>query len=181
MGPIAFADPPLSDGVVTLRPHRPADAPRLVEICQDPEIPRWTLVPSPYGEADARAFLRSSDEDRSAGRRAVLAITEDDADGRLVGNAGLQAIDWRLRAADVGYLLAADARGRGLATRAVGLICGWAFDGLGLERLELRVQTANAASLAVARRAGFEPVAEPLVRRPECDHLPDAFFARVRA
>jgi RimJ/RimL family protein N-acetyltransferase len=76
--------------------------------------------------------------------------------------------------------LSAPARGCGNATRAVQSLTAWARATLGLERLELCAPQANHASQAVAARAGFGPVAHPLVRRPECDHLPDVYFARLR-
>jgi RimJ/RimL family protein N-acetyltransferase len=177
---VQLPDPPLTDGVVALRAYVDADVPALVEICQDPEIARWTLVPSPYAEADARAWLQRVAEGQAAGTRVTFAVIDATDPGVLLGSAGLQAIDWDLRAADLGYMLAAPARGRGCATRAVELLAGWAFGPVGLERLELRTMPENAASVAVAARAGFGPIERPLVRRPECDHLPDVFFARVR-
>jgi RimJ/RimL family protein N-acetyltransferase len=176
----AYPDPPLSDGVVALRPFSQADVPSLVDICQDPDIARFTTVPSPYGEAEAWAFLQRVSDGLGDASQVTQAVVEVAAPGVLLGSVGLHAIHWELGAAEVGYLLAAPARGRGLATRAVALIVAWAFETLGLERLDLRAMDANAASRAVAARAGFHPVDAPLLRRPECDHLPDVFFARVR-
>jgi RimJ/RimL family protein N-acetyltransferase len=178
--PLALPDPPLSDGVIALRAWTPADVPAIVEACQDPEIPRWTLVPSPYGEAEARGFLRRVAGGRDEGVRATFAVVDAAGHGALLGAAGLNAIDWDQRAADVGYWVAAPARGHGVATRAVELLVEWAFGTLGLERVELRTNEGNAASQTVAARAGFSRTAGPLVRRPECDHMPDIFFARVR-
>ena len=43
---LKLPEPPLSDGVIALRGFEPCDIDRLVEICQDPHISRWTLVPS---------------------------------------------------------------------------------------------------------------------------------------
>jgi RimJ/RimL family protein N-acetyltransferase len=177
---LALPDPPLSDGVVALRPWTPADIPALVEACQDPEIPRHTLVPSPYTEDDARGYLERVGAGWKDGERATFAVVDAADHEAPLGSAGLQAIDWDQLAADVGYWLAAPARGRGFATRAVELLASWAFGPLGLERLELRTNEDNDASRAVARRAGFAPSDGPLVRRPECDHMPDVFFARVR-
>jgi RimJ/RimL family protein N-acetyltransferase len=177
---IALPDRPLTDGVVALRAYADADIPALVEICQDPEIPRWTLVPSPYGEADARAWMGRVAHGLATGTRVTFAVTGAEDPGVPLGSVGIQAIDWDLLAADVGYMLAAPARGRGIATRAVELLAGWAFGTLGLERLELRALADNGASLAVAARAGFARIEAPLVRRPECDHLPDLYFARLR-
>ena len=47
----------LEDGDVVLRPFVDEDVPAIVAACQDPEIPRWTSVPSPYTEDDARRYL----------------------------------------------------------------------------------------------------------------------------
>jgi RimJ/RimL family protein N-acetyltransferase len=177
---LALPDPPLSDGVVALRGWTPADVPALVEACQDPEIARRTLVPSPYTEDDARGYLQRVAAGWDGGTRASFAVVDATDQGAPLGAAGLPVIEWDQLAADVGYWLAAPARGRGLATRAVVLLARWAFDTLGLERLELRTNDDNFASQAVARRAGFAPSDAPRVRRPECDHMPDIFFARVR-
>jgi RimJ/RimL family protein N-acetyltransferase len=179
MPAIALPDPPLSDGVIVLRGFRSTDVAALVEACQDPEIPRFTLVPSPYTEDHARAWLRRVAVGRASGTRMTFAIVDASAGAPLLGAAGLNVIDRDQSAADVGYWVAAPARGRGVATRAVELVAAWAFDTLGLARLELRAQAHNHASRAVAGRAGFVPVQAPLVRRPECDHLPDVFYARL--
>lgn len=50
----------LSDGAITLRQWRDGDLDAAVAICQDAEIARWTRVPSPYGEEDARLFLEQA-------------------------------------------------------------------------------------------------------------------------
>ncbi|HVF77460.1 MAG TPA: GNAT family N-acetyltransferase, partial [Solirubrobacteraceae bacterium] len=172
--------PPLADGVVALRGFESSDVPALAAACQDPQISRFTLVPSPYGEDDARAYLQRVADGRAAGTSASFAIVGDGDPGALLGTAGLNVIDWAARAADVGYWLTAPVRGHGLATRAVELLVVWAFDSLGLERLDLRAHEENHASQAVAARTGFHPVAAPVVQRPECDHMPDVFFARRR-
>jgi RimJ/RimL family protein N-acetyltransferase len=177
---LALPDPPLSDGVIALRAFESTDVAALVEACQDPEIPRFTLVPRPYTEDHARSWLRRLAVGRAAGTQMAFAIVEAPAGAALLGAVGLNVIDREQRAADVGYWLAAPARGRGVATRAVVLVAAWAFDALGLERLELRTQEHNHASRAVAGRAGFAPVDAPVVQRPECDHLPDVFYARLR-
>jgi RimJ/RimL family protein N-acetyltransferase len=179
MAAIELPDPPLSDGVVTLRGFESSDVRAIVEICQDPEIPRWTLVPSPYTADDARAYLARVAEGLAAGTRAAFAIV-DAGDGRMLGTVALVAIDRALGCAEIGYTLAAAARGRGAASRAVRLLAGWAFGALGLGRLELRIDERNLASRAVAVRTGFERVAEPLLQRPETAHFTDdIYFART--
>jgi RimJ/RimL family protein N-acetyltransferase len=180
MPALALPDPPLSDAVVALRGFDSRDVAAVTAACQDPEIPRWTLVPRPYGQQDAREHMRHMEAGRMAGTRLSLAIVEAAERDVLLGSIALNPIDWERSAADVGYWVAAPARGRGVATRAVRLVTDWAFGSLGLERMELRAQRENRASQAVAARAGFRPIDAPLIHRPECDHLPDVFFARLR-
>jgi hypothetical protein len=54
---IPIPDPPLSDDTVALRPWTADDVPAIAAICQDAEIPRWTIVPTPYSDEDARGFV----------------------------------------------------------------------------------------------------------------------------
>ena len=144
----------LSDGVVSFRAWCREDVPWLVEVCQDPEIPRWTAVPSPYGEADARGFVAAQEDRRSAGEAAPFAIVSA-ADGELLGSLDVTMHDWRNGRAEIGYWIAAPARGRGVALRSVALAARWSFASLGLARLELLVEPDNPPSQRVAERAGF--------------------------
>ena len=72
--------PRLSDGVVTVRGAREADIPDLVAACRDPEIPRWTRVPSPYTREDAARFLAVAATEAAAGEAVALAIAGADDD-----------------------------------------------------------------------------------------------------
>ena len=179
MPAIAPPDPPPSDGAIALRAWTPVDVPALTEACQDPEIPRWTMVPRPYTDADARAFVAGAAGMWERGDGVAMAIVAA-SDDRVLGSVGLNVIDWDRGAADVGYWVAAAARRRGVAVRGVELICRWAFADLGLEHLDLRPHRDNLASQAVARRAGFAPVADAVTRRLQC-HGPEMLvFARRR-
>ena len=71
--------------------------------------------------------------------------------------------DWHEGIGDVFYWLAAEARGRGYATKAVRLISDWAFETLELERLELYAHPDNTASQRVAERAGYIREGRPAV------------------
>jgi RimJ/RimL family protein N-acetyltransferase len=146
---------PLIDGATALRPWRDADVAGLVAVCQDDEISRWTRVPSPYGEADARAYLLARYHAIHAGQSAPFAIVSSDDDQRLLGSISLMRLAWEHARGEVGYWLGSEARGQGHATRAVRLICDWGFETLALQRIDLLAATGNAASQAVALRAGF--------------------------
>jgi RimJ/RimL family protein N-acetyltransferase len=146
---------PLLDGATALRPWRDSDIAGLLHACQDPEISRWTRVPSPYGEADARAYLLQRHDSIHAGTSAPFAIVAADDLERVIGSISLMRFSWEHARAEVGYWLGREARGGGHVTRAVGLICDWGFGTLGLERIELMAATENAASQRVAERVGF--------------------------
>jgi RimJ/RimL family protein N-acetyltransferase len=145
----------LLDGPTALRSWRDTDLPGLVAACQDREIARWTRVPEPYGEADARAYLLTRHDDLHAGTAAPFAIVEAKDRDRLLGSISLMRLAWEHRRGEVGYWLAAEARGHGHTTRAVRLICTWGFRALGLERIDLFAATANLPSQRVAERTGF--------------------------
>jgi RimJ/RimL family protein N-acetyltransferase len=152
---IVLPGEPLIEGETALRPWRDADLPAIVAACQDPEIARWTRVPWPYGESDARQYLLQRFDALHSGTAAPFAIVEARQDGRLLGSISLISLHWAHRRGEVGYWLAREARGQGHATQAVRLICRWGAAALGLERIDLLAATGNAASQRVAERAGF--------------------------
>ena len=56
---------------------------------------------------------------------------------------------------EVGYWVAAEARGRGLCPRAVSLVSRWLIMEHGVERVQLRADEENVPSRRVAEKAGF--------------------------
>ena len=151
---------PLSDGIVTLRPVGPEDVPAVTAACQDPEIPRWTTVPTPYSEDDAQDWVDASAEEHAEGLGVNLVVL-DAASGELLGAIGL--MEHAPAIPRVGYWVKREARGRGAASRALTLVSRWALDELGLPRLELITHPDNVASQRVAEKAGF--VREGVMRR----------------
>lgn len=147
--------PVLTDGVVRLRRHEPADAPRIVEQSADPESIRWTSVPSPYGMQDARQWLDLLEAawDTTDGERA-WAIETTDADGvtryagtvsyRPEGNGG----------AELAFGLHPSARRRGIMARAIRLVTAHAFEH-GIEVMHWRAFVDNWASRRTAWACGF--------------------------
>jgi [ribosomal protein S5]-alanine N-acetyltransferase len=152
--PIEFPVEGLSDGVVRLRLIADADLPAIVAAARDPEIPRWTRVPEPYGEEHARQFQRSATIGLAAGTDLPVLIA-DAADDRLLGAVGLHGLDPSTGRCHAGYWVAAEARHRGIASRALGLLCGYGFDELDVKRIEVWIDPENVASLRVAERVGF--------------------------
>jgi RimJ/RimL family protein N-acetyltransferase len=150
-------DPPLSDGVVTLRPWGRQDVGDLIA-CLDGEneIVVWLdAIPQPYREAEANAWIEHASAAWRDGTSAPFAVT-DATNGELLGSVGVAWVgDPEQRVAEVGYWMRKDQRSRGLATRAVQLASRWALRALGCERLQLRADVENVPSQRVAEKAGF--------------------------
>jgi RimJ/RimL family protein N-acetyltransferase len=151
---IEFPVEGLSDGVVRLRLMSDADIPALIEALEDPQIARWTRVPSPYGEDDARQWQRASSAGLAAGTDLATLVVgaEDD---RLLGAMGLHAIEPEHGRCTAGYWLAARDRGQGIATRSLRLLSRYAFEELDVQRIEVWIDPDNAPSQRVAERVGF--------------------------
>ncbi|SDM31560.1 GNAT family N-acetyltransferase [Microbacterium azadirachtae] len=136
--------------------HAPtsADVDAITTACQDPEIPRWTTVPSPYVRADAEDFVRLIGEWWEDGSETVWAAY---ADGELVASIGLHHIVDHPTGGDaeLGYWVAAPARGRGYLTEAARAVIDWGFAELGLARIRWRAVVGNVPSARSARALGF--------------------------
>jgi RimJ/RimL family protein N-acetyltransferase len=157
-GVLCHPDRPLGDDMITLRAMTGADADAVTAACQDPEIPRWTRVPVPYRRADALAWVAGAELELDAGLSiGWLAV---DAEDDLLASVSVMQIDREHSIGEIGYWVAREARGRGVATRAVRLVCEWAARELGLTTLEIVVHADNAPSLRVARAAGFTRTGE---------------------
>jgi RimJ/RimL family protein N-acetyltransferase len=154
MPQIHLPDPALSDGVVTLRQPTEADAEAVFDYCQDPEVGRWTVIPSPYGLNDALLWIASASSGPAAGDRAEFLMVSA-VDGAVLGSCGLAHVHWSTLTAEAGYVVATEARRRGVGTRALRLLSRWAIEGLGLERVEVLVHPENEPSRRLALAAGF--------------------------
>jgi RimJ/RimL family protein N-acetyltransferase len=104
------------------------------------------LIPRPYTREDALAFV-SGHLDLGPRQFAL------ELDGSVVGSIGVR-FDQRENG-EIGYWCSAEARGRGVATRALRLLARYALDELGVGRLELMIDPDNVASRRVAEKAGF--------------------------
>lgn len=151
---LPLPDPPLRGEAVALRPWTLDDVPWVTAACQDPAIVRFTRVPSPYAEDDARAFIAATAAERAAGTSLSLAAVEP-GDGVPLGAIDLHGLPNEHAKGAVGYWVAPPARGRAVAARATRLLAGWALETLGLARVELLAAVPNVASQRTAERAGF--------------------------
>ena len=160
-----FPDPPLCDSEVALQPWTEDDVDAVVKAAADPAIVRWSHLPNPFDHAGVCQWFYAMAPDRAAGTALKMKIAGAGED-RLLGAIALMRIDWESRSAELGYWLAACARGRGVATRAIGLLTRWAVAELRLRRIDAIPDLDNDASRRVLERCGFVFEQELLDRAP---------------
>lgn len=146
-----------------LRPLEMRDVEPVVAACQDPDIPRWTTVPSPYTREHAIQFIGTVAptgwrEDSHYNFGVFTRGSGTAGGGALVGTIGLLRLA-RLATpeheAELGYWTAKEQRGRGYTAEAARAVCTWAFESLGVERIEWFAEAGNVGSRAVALKVGF--------------------------
>ena len=123
------------------------------EMLDDPDLLRFTRIPEPVPPGFARTWFERYDEARGNGSREAFAIVGNG--GEFLGLALAPQIDRETLTAELGYVVAPGARGRGVATEALRQLTEWAFVELGMLRLELMISVENAGSKKVAERCGY--------------------------
>jgi RimJ/RimL family protein N-acetyltransferase len=150
-----IAPPDLADDVVRLEPLGVALKDEMAWLVEgDEEIRRFTLLPSKPTPDFVETWLRSYDDGWADGSRAGFAVRDAEG-GDVIGFGGFVRLDLDEQQGEAGYVLREAGRGRGAATRLLLLVSRWGFEELGLERIELRIDTDNAASVRVAERSGY--------------------------
>ncbi len=110
-------------------------------------------MPAPYLREHAVHFIEGMARDQWSERSGALFCIAA-PDDRVLGSCGLVSVDADHRVAEIGYWVAAEARGIGVAQRAVSALIGWALGVGGMHRLEIYVEPSNTASCAVAQGVG---------------------------
>ena len=146
-GPIDVPD--LQAGPVLLRSHRLEDLDDMVLACRDEQTWTWTTVPNPYEPEHAEAYInRTVGTPIDGETRWAIEV-----DGRFSGNIGAM-LDGAGRA-DVGYFVAPWARGRGVGSLALWLVCDWAFRKGGCEVVTWNALVGNVPSRRMVEKVGF--------------------------
>lgn len=77
------------------------------------------------------------------------------SDGMYVGGSGLHRMNWNVPSFEIGYWVRKRLEGQGYVSEAVAAITDIAFMAVSAERVEIKCDTRNERSAAVARRAGY--------------------------
>ncbi len=143
------------DGVISLRPWRCSDATWYAEASRDAAIQRFTTEPADLTAADVVAALRVSNA--RADRAAFLVCSADGV--RRLGNL---AVEYCGDVAHVSYWVAADARGQGVAARALSLLLTMLRDDTQVRVVDLWTHVDNIGSRRAAEQAGYirDPTAD---------------------
>lgn len=145
-----------SDGRITLRPFGFSDAPDLYAAARESlaELKPWmSWAHDGYSPAEAAEFIALTRSRWEEGTMYGFAIT-DAQDGAFIGGISLSHIHPVYHFCNLGYWVRTRRRGQGLAGRAARLAARFAFEQLGLVRVELVAAVGNAASLKVAEKTG---------------------------
>ncbi|MFJ3302773.1 GNAT family N-acetyltransferase [Streptomyces sp. NPDC086549] len=144
---------------VTLTTHRlllrtvgAGDTDAVHAAAQDPDIQRWTTIPSPYLPEHGRGFTEQMvPQGWADGSMFTFGVFLPQGD--LVG---MLSITMRsLGVGEIGFWAAKPHRGNGYIVEASLAAARWAFTAACVDRLEWRAEVGNNASRAVAERAGF--------------------------
>ncbi len=159
----AVTHPRLGTSPTTLRRFELADAPSFAALHRDPLNVKWTGSQRNMDTVRAAGYIAGNlAAGWDSGEHPRFAVVEKLAGGpQVVGTVSLQEVFSTKNGAHaggsaaLGIKMLPQGRGTGSAARAVELLCGWAFETLGLGYLHWRSATENSAGLALARRCGF--------------------------
>ena len=140
-----------------IRCPRPGDGPMFGEAVRESlsELRPWISWAGEFPDSHWERMMREKLA-RYIERAELFMLLVDKETGRFVGSSGLHRPDWRVPRMDVGYWVRSSCARRGYVTEAVQRIADLAFDVLHVQRLEIRAESENERSAAVARRCGFE-------------------------
>jgi RimJ/RimL family protein N-acetyltransferase len=80
----------------------------------------------------------------------------DTRTNQFAGFMDIKSIDWSIPKAELGYFIDKEYQGKGVSTKALGLIVSYGFDTIGLNKLLVRTHESNEASVRLAIRNGFQ-------------------------
>src|SRR3954452_4811883 len=137
------------------------DLAAMQRLFDDEAVAGWRPLVSQFDDQAALDYLASARERRHRDGRIQLVIIEG---AEPLGEILLFKDRLSDNGAEIGYAVGPRHRGRGVATRAVRLMTDYAYETLHPDRVVLRIEPANEASAAVARKAGFHHTSEaPIV------------------
>ncbi len=149
-----FASTPLVDKDLVLRPFRFSDGTGLYQAVQESlqDLKPWmSWATDGYTEMTAREYITIARTRWDEHTFYAFAITRSD---EILGACTLSSIHAIYRFCNLGYWVRTSCRGQGLAGRAAQLVARFAFENLGMIRVEIVIAVGNQASIRVAEKIG---------------------------
>lgn len=163
-----MVEPPLLTERLLMRPFVPADAEAaFAAMFRLDEIGRFTGGTHTSVD-DTRALIAKAGEHQAAHGFALWAVEERET-GALVGEVGLQLLEFRGPEVEIGWSFAPSSWGKGYATEAARAWIDVAFGELGLPELLATILPDNDRSRRLAERLGFVERGTRYVHR--ADHV----------
>lgn len=144
----------ITDGAVLLRPFRMGDAQETFDAVRESlhELKPWmSWASDDYSLNDAREFIRITRGRWQEGTLFAFAIT-DAKSGIVLGGCSLSHIHPVYHLCNLGYWVRSSRRGEGTACRATRIAARYAFEKVGIVRVEIVIAPENKASLRVAEK-----------------------------
>jgi len=153
--------PTLSSGLLTLRELRVSDARSLFIALTTEEVARF-ISPPPTTVEGFESFIEWTHRQRAAGLFACFAIVPRGSDD-AIGIFQVRSLEPGFGNAEWGFAMASDFWGTGLFVEGARLVVDFAFDAIGVHRLEARASVANGRGNGALRKIGA--VMEGVLRR----------------
>lgn len=145
-------NPHLIGEKVYLRPLERSDAAVFQPWFNDPEITEQLAIRRPVNLDFEEEFVVHASKDA---QRVVLGIARR-SDDALIGNTGLENIDYINRVAEFGICIGVrEEWNKGCGTEVTRLLVGYAFEHLNLNRVFLQVYETNPRAIRAYERVGF--------------------------
>ncbi len=149
--------------------------PALFEIFSDPQVMRyWSSAPW-NDKAEAVQMVESIRDHFAKGTLYQWGIARN-SDDYIIGTCTLAHVDTQNRRAEIGFALRSDHWNQGYMFEATSTLLRFAFDKLGLHRVEADVDPRNKASIRLLERLGFQREGHLRERWLVGDEINDTIF-----
>jgi RimJ/RimL family protein N-acetyltransferase len=139
--------------VIFLREYNYSDLERLVSLANNANVARYLIYtfPNPYMTADAEWWIGTGSKQNGAITRVI------EYQGLFVGSVGITPQSgWRDHIAEIGYWVAEDYWGKGIATAALRQMTTYGFTSRNFRKLYAPVLAPNIASMRVLEKCGYQ-------------------------
>jgi RimJ/RimL family protein N-acetyltransferase len=168
--------PRLTGNLVSLRELRASDAAPLFEVLSNEQVARFISPPPSTVESFGR-FIDWTIRQRQSGQYVCFAVIPHGS-GTAVGIFQVRSLEPAFGTAEWGFALASESWGTGMFTDGAELIVDYAFEVMGVHRLEARAALRNGRGNGALRKLGA--VQEGILRRSflrDGEYLDQALWA----